>query len=568
MKNHRHQLQRILVMFMSVAMVFTMSACRNSDEDEMQQYMEEYNAKLAEYQDFGTWKQQIQSEPAGDDYKVYTIIGIQDAMKDYIGDSIQELFNDIQVESLAYDGRITYVGVDDGVDKNLEIVDIIMRAAGFDLETEINAENGVVVEPRTRNWKATENSNYDDWVAKASKNLNTLLFQQVVVCPQNMTQVSGDSEGVTVSNNVITLDFMSMKKDETFQFAPLLSWSVDVEYGGTQEAWQKLGLTVPSDAETLQYADKNMLVTHASYSANTVQNDLKLHDVVKMADSNALNFLPSEQWLQGTIGYADGGVCVTLNSIRNTDVQGLDESSLLWFSDDIYMKLTWNMPYTVKQGEGATAGNSINGNALTVVLGDLTENLEHRWVGTLGEVENNVKTSVSFRDVTPDAWYYDAVIATGNAGLISGTGDGAFNPDGQLTVAECFTIIAQAAGLDYKDKNKGDDYWAYGALQASLENGYLFLEDGESVGQALGQSLCTRQRAIYALYEATDIPTFTDPDGILPDGMQVDERYLAGVVSAYAAGIVSGKDESGTMEPDSPITRAQFCQMLYNAGLV
>lgn len=308
MKNHRHQLQRILVMLMSVAMVFTMSACRNSDEDEMQQYMEEYNAKLAEYQDFGTWKQQIQSEPAGDDYKVYTIIGIQDAMKDYIGDSIQELFNDIQVESLAYDGRITYVGVDDGVDKNLEIVDIIMRAAGFDLETEINAENGVVVEPRTRNWKATENSNYDDWVAKASKNLNTLLFQQVVVCPQNMTQVSGGSEGVTVSNNVITLDFMSMKKDETVQFAPLLSWSVDVECGGTQEAWQKLGLTVPSDADTVQYAGKNMLVTHASYSANTVQNDLKLHDVVKMADSNALMFLPSEQWLQGTVGYADGGV--------------------------------------------------------------------------------------------------------------------------------------------------------------------------------------------------------------------------------------------------------------------
>ena len=137
-----------------------------------------------------------------------------------------------------------------------------------------------------------------------------------------------------------------------------------------------------------------------------------------------------------------------------------------------------------------------------------------------------------------------------------------------MTVAECFTIIAKAVGLDYKDKNNEGGYWAYGALQASLENGYLFLEDGESVGQALGQSLCTRQRAIYALYEATDIPTFTDPDGILPDGMQVDERYLAGVVSAYAAGIVSGKDESGTMEPDSPITRAQFCQMLYNAGLV
>lgn len=50
-----------------------------------------------------------------------------------------------------------------------------------------------------------------------------------------------------------------------------------------------------------------------------------------------------------------------------------------------------------------------------------------------------------FSDVTPDAWYYEDVNAIAALGLVEGTGDGKFSPDGPLTQAQFFTIMGRMA---------------------------------------------------------------------------------------------------------------------------
>lgn len=56
-------------------------------------------------------------------------------------------------------------------------------------------------------------------------------------------------------------------------------------------------------------------------------------------------------------------------------------------------------------------------------------------------LDKNVSGNSAFYDVSRDAWYYDAVTALANMGIINGKGSGMFDPDGEITRAE-FTAIA------------------------------------------------------------------------------------------------------------------------------
>lgn len=48
-----------------------------------------------------------------------------------------------------------------------------------------------------------------------------------------------------------------------------------------------------------------------------------------------------------------------------------------------------------------------------------------------------------FDDVSPDAWYADAVLAMWSRGLVSGTGEGKFSPDQPMDLQQMFTIMGR-----------------------------------------------------------------------------------------------------------------------------
>ena len=84
-------------------------------------------------------------------------------------------------------------------------------------------------------------------------------------------------------------------------------------------------------------------------------------------------------------------------------------------------------------------------------------------------------SNISFSDVS--GWYADAVNFLAAREIISGTGDGTFDPNANITRAQFVTILAKLSGdslsgytaSSFTDASASD--WYFGAAQWAYENG-------------------------------------------------------------------------------------------------
>lgn len=92
-------------------------------------------------------------------------------------------------------------------------------------------------------------------------------------------------------------------------------------------------------------------------------------------------------------------------------------------------------------------------------------------------LEKDVEITVEFEDVPADAWYAKPVNTLASLGILSGVGDGQFDPDRSITRAE-FTVIAMkfantsGGGVNiFSDVNEDD--WFYSAVVDSTQYGWI-----------------------------------------------------------------------------------------------
>lgn len=92
-------------------------------------------------------------------------------------------------------------------------------------------------------------------------------------------------------------------------------------------------------------------------------------------------------------------------------------------------------------------------------------------------LEKDVEITVEFVDVPEDAWYATPVNTLASLGILSGVGDGQFDPDRSITRAE-FTVIAMkfantsGGGVNiFSDVNEDD--WFYSAVVDSTQYGWI-----------------------------------------------------------------------------------------------
>ncbi|MBD5118899.1 MAG: S-layer homology domain-containing protein [Clostridiales bacterium] len=78
---------------------------------------------------------------------------------------------------------------------------------------------------------------------------------------------------------------------------------------------------------------------------------------------------------------------------------------------------------------------------------------------------SNVTTGQRFTDVSPDAWYYEAVTAMADAGIVNGVGNGKFEPTRPMTAGELATVLWN---MMYGDWCKATE------LYQTFTNGYAF----------------------------------------------------------------------------------------------
>lgn len=179
------------------------------------------------------------------------------------------------------------------------------------------------------------------------------------------------------------------------------------------------------------------------------------------------------------------------------------------------------------------------------------------------------KTTV-YRDISPDySWAKEAINTLTSMGIINGDGKGNFNPSGTITRAQFVKLLVTALGLpespvgSFKDVSPDDWYYRY--IMTACR--YKIVEPDKN-GMFYPDKPITRQDIVY--YSSRAIKTaglnlyqpplytlseFTDYDEIEP-------YARSAFAQMYHAGIVNGTGNK-RLGPKNPATRAEAAVIVY-----
>ena len=152
--------------------------------------------------------------------------------------------------------------------------------------------------------------------------------------------------------------------------------------------------------------------------------------------------------------------------------------------------------------------------------------------------------------------------------IISGMGDGVFQPNGNMTRAQFCTITVKALGLNptntmFSDVKSSD--WFAGYVGTAAEMGIV---NGVGGGRFDPNGTITRQEAAVMVARAAKVmglqPAAENGAEILllfSDGKNVAAWAQDAVAWCYESGILS---DNGTIQPTKAILRCEVAQMIYN----
>ena len=159
------------------------------------------------------------------------------------------------------------------------------------------------------------------------------------------------------------------------------------------------------------------------------------------------------------------------------------------------------------------------------------------------EPDKPVEPKLPFYDVNANDWFFDAVCSVYYADLMNGVTDTLFDPDGTLTRAMFWTMLARVDGVD----TTGGETWYSKAQDWVIAKG---VSDGEDPTGAL-----TREQLVTMLWRLNGEPVVNYLI-TAPDASQISDWALEAMRWAASTGLMEG-DETGALTPTANTTRAQ-----------
>ena len=176
--------------------------------------------------------------------------------------------------------------------------------------------------------------------------------------------------------------------------------------------------------------------------------------------------------------------------------------------------------------------------------------------------------SRSFRDLDTTKWYHEAIDTMLREGLMNGTGNGLFEPNGTLTRAMLVTILwrsegkpAASAQTSFTDVPAGA-YYAE-AVRWAAANGVV---KGTSAATFAPEDAITREQIAAILYRYNGEAVTGDLLSSFPDADAVSGYAVEAMQWAVSRGLISGDPASdGTLwlRPRDGATRAQIAKILW-----
>ena len=177
-------------------------------------------------------------------------------------------------------------------------------------------------------------------------------------------------------------------------------------------------------------------------------------------------------------------------------------------------------------------------------------------------VDNTPKYE-DFKDLPANAWYKESVGYALANGLMNGTGDGIFQPDGALTRAMLVTILYRSAGEPSVDGLKNpfqdvaDGQWYTKAVVWAAGKGIV---NGTSETTFDPDANITREQIAAILHRYAGKPETKGDLASFPDAATVSDYAKTAMAWAVEKGIIGGSD--GKLDPRSNATRAQVAAIL------
>lgn len=165
-----------------------------------------------------------------------------------------------------------------------------------------------------------------------------------------------------------------------------------------------------------------------------------------------------------------------------------------------------------------------------------------------------------FNDVSPSKWYADNVKAAFEYGLMNGTGEDTFNPNGKLSIAETLVLACRLHSTYYGNgvEFTPGDPWYQCYVDYAVDAGII--REGE-----YGNYTANATRAQFAVLLAASLPRRAlqaiNQVTAIPD-VPTGAAYYDAVYLLYNAGVLSGSDAYGTFNPTGTITRAEVAAIV------
>lgn len=161
-----------------------------------------------------------------------------------------------------------------------------------------------------------------------------------------------------------------------------------------------------------------------------------------------------------------------------------------------------------------------------------------------------------FTDVPNTHWASDAIEYVVDKDLFAGTSATTFSPEGTMTRAMLWVVLARMDGVDTSKTNGG--VWYQAGLDWAVENG---ISDGTNPNNNITRKQFASMLYRYAEKAGEDITADTSELNKFIDTINISSYALEPLAWAVKNGIVSGTS-SDTISPAGNATRAQVATML------
>ena len=171
------------------------------------------------------------------------------------------------------------------------------------------------------------------------------------------------------------------------------------------------------------------------------------------------------------------------------------------------------------------------------------------------------RNAMTFTDVAESDWFYSDVARAHRLGFVNGISESAYNPQGNVTLAEAITVAVRLnriyngeEALVTADSSPWytpyvEDAVSKGIIKKNQFDDYTITATRKEVAQIISKALPA------SWYNAINV--FEE----IPD-LEKSDKAFGAVIRLYEAGVVIGSDDKFSFLPDSNITRAELAAII------